>query len=61
MNQVGGTDSAVILRDLLIFASFWLSPDELGSVWLDFLLGFHFLSAEEQFVGSTSCLFTAGL
>lgn len=42
VNQAGGTDSAVILRDLLFFPSYWLSPDELGCVWLDFSAWFSF-------------------
>lgn len=55
-------DSAVILKDLPSLLSFWSSPDELESVWLDFstwfsfpfcrgtVCGFYILSLHRRFV-----------
>jgi len=62
MDQAGGTGSAVTLKDLSSLLSFWSSPDELESVWLDFstwfsfpfcrgiVCGFYILSLHRRFV-----------
>lgn len=42
MNQAGGMDSAVILKNLPSLLAFWSSSGELESVWLDFFTWFSF-------------------